>query len=80
MYYVYILKSIKSEIYYTGIDKTPLSVKIIGELYGIDGRTLSRQYKTNISDFREWICNPTNKTNTQNIVTHSSNNNERETL
>jgi transposase len=23
-------------------------------LYGIDGRTLSRQYKANISDFKEW--------------------------
>ena len=36
------------------IDKTPLSVKAIAELYGIDGRTLSRQYKTKISDFKAW--------------------------
>ena len=27
---------------------------MIGELYGVDGRTLSRQYKTHISDFKEW--------------------------
>ena len=23
-------------------------------MYGIDGRTLNRQYKANISDFKEW--------------------------
>lgn len=36
------------------IDNTPLSVKTIGELYGIKGRTLSRQYKHKISGFVEW--------------------------
>ena len=42
------------EIYLVLIDKTPLSVKMIGELYGIDGRTLNRQYKTKISNFTQW--------------------------
>jgi len=27
---------------------------MIGGLYGIDGRTLNRQYKTKISNFIEW--------------------------
>jgi transposase len=36
------------------IDKTPLSAKSIGELYGVDGRTLQRHYKDKLSDFKEW--------------------------
>ena len=27
---------------------------MIGELFGVDGRTLNRQYKTKISNFIEW--------------------------
>jgi transposase len=36
------------------IDKTPLSIKVIGELYGVDGKALSRQYKKKLSDFDHW--------------------------
>lgn len=31
-----------------------MSVKIIGDLYGVDGRTLSRQYKSSLSNFKDW--------------------------
>jgi transposase len=36
------------------IDKTPLSAESIGELYGVDGRTLQRHYKEKLSNFKEW--------------------------
>lgn len=31
-----------------------MSVTVIGELYGVDGRVLSRQYKSNLSGFKKW--------------------------
>ena len=39
------------------IDTKVLSIKIIGELFGVDGVALSRQYKNKISDFKEWKSN-----------------------
>lgn len=36
------------------IDRTPLSAKVIGELYGVDGRSLQRHYKNKLSSFKEW--------------------------
>ena len=31
-----------------------MNTTIIGELYGVDGKALSRQYKSNLSDFKKW--------------------------
>ena len=31
-----------------------MSAKVIGELYGVDGRTLQRHYKEKLSDYLEW--------------------------
>lgn len=36
------------------VDTTPLSTRAIGELYGVDGRTLQRHYKEKLSDYQEW--------------------------
>lgn len=36
------------------IDTTPLSAKVIGELYSVDGKTLQRQYKHKLSDYKDW--------------------------
>ena len=31
-----------------------MSIKTIGELYGVDGDLLARQYKQHISGFKDW--------------------------
>lgn len=36
------------------IDTTPLNAKVIGELYGVDGRSLQRQYKHKLSNYKDW--------------------------
>lgn len=40
------------------IDTTPLSARTVGELYGVNGKTLQRQYKHKISTFKEWKHKP----------------------
>lgn len=36
------------------IDNTPISCKLIGELYGLDGKQLQVQYFTHLSDYSSW--------------------------
>lgn len=36
------------------IEKTSLSINSIGELYGVDGKQLSQQYKLHLSNFTSW--------------------------
>lgn len=36
------------------IDTTLLNAKVIGELYGVDGKSLQRQYKNKLSNFKDW--------------------------
>ena len=36
------------------VDTTPISIKVIGKLYGVNGRLLSQQYKNKTSDFKDW--------------------------
>ena len=36
------------------IESTVLSIKTIGEMYGVDGDLLARQYKQHISGFEDW--------------------------
>ncbi|WP_455423937.1 hypothetical protein [Chryseobacterium arachidis] len=35
-------------------DTKALPCKIIGEMYGVDGKKFQRQYKQSISDFKNW--------------------------
>jgi len=36
------------------IDSTPISCKLLGELYGVDGKQLQVQYFTHLSNFSSW--------------------------
>jgi len=36
------------------IDNTPISCKTIGEIFGLDGELLQRQYVTHLSSFPNW--------------------------
>ena len=36
------------------IDRLPISCKLLGELYGVDGELLERQYRDNLSGYLRW--------------------------
>jgi len=36
------------------MDKLPVSCKLIGELFGVDGHLLERQYRDHLSDYNTW--------------------------
>lgn len=36
------------------VDNTPISCKMLGELYGLDGKRFQEQYVNHLSDYRHW--------------------------